>query len=95
MNNMNVMSQLSQRIHQIFDKIKRQINDQLSDYRQSQFIRRNKESKTKTVFATIIYILSMIVLIPSIIHIVVDSVLHLTTSSLSVTFYQLSTYIRG
>jgi len=89
------MNKLKQKIVNLFNNIKEQINNQITSYKELKFIRHNKESKTKTVFATITYITSMVVLLPSIIHIVFDSVIHLTTGSLSIAFYQLSIYIQG
>lgn len=79
----------------LFSRIKEKISEQINSYKKREFIRRSKTSSIRTIFATILYILSMIALIPSILHLLLDSAMHFITGSSSILFYNLSQRIRG
>jgi hypothetical protein len=76
----------------LFNTIKERVSLQIEDYKKKSFIRKG-DTKLKTITASILYVLSIIVLIPSLLHLVFDSMIHIGSAGTSVLLYNLSNYI--
>ena len=81
-------STIKQRILNLITALNQSIKDQIVEYKSGVIIQRRK-TKTRTILATGLYLFSMLALVPSIIHLLMDSLVHIPAMATSVGLYRL------